>query len=243
MDKLLYPVLGKRLFDAYESSIPVGAFSLEYPDIQIEDAYAIQMELKKCHEAAGRHVIGRKIGLTSKGMRRQANLDQPDYGFLFAEAQYFNGHTVPYGKSIIPRVLLCRTKGVAHDDVLAKEKLCPVLALFEYDTWEGAVEIARANLSMEGAGHSCIIHSNTKKHIEYVSTRVNVSRYGVNQVGGTGLGGAMDNGLNPTTTLGCGTWGGNSISENIYFHNLMNVSRISYRIKDRKIPTDEEIWA
>lgn len=92
-------------------------------------------------------------------------------------------------------------------------------------------------------GHSCVIHSNTKEHIEYVPTRVNVSRYGVNQVGGTGLGGAMDNGLNPTTTLGCGTWGGNSISENIYYHNLMNVSRISYKIKNKKFPTDEEIWA
>ena len=141
------------------------------------------------------------------------------------------------------RVILCRTKGVAYDDVLAKEKLCPVLALFDYDKWEDAVEIARANLNMEGAGHSCVIHSNTKEHIEYVPTRVNVSRYGVNQVGGTGLGGAMDNGLNPTTTLGCGTWGGNSISENIYYHNLMNVSRISYKIKNKKFPTDEEIWA
>ena len=110
-----------------------------------------------------------------------------------------------------------------------------------------------------------MIHSNTKEHIEYVPTRVNVSRYGVNQVGGTGLGGAMDNGLNPSTilntllgnqptmggripiitsiTIGCGTWGGNSISENIYYHNLMNVSRISYRIKNKKQPTDEEIWA
>lgn len=141
------------------------------------------------------------------------------------------------------RVILCRTKGYGYDDVLAKEKLCPVLSLFEYDEWEDAVEIARANLEVEGAGHSCVIHSNTKEHIEYVPTRVNVSRYAVNQVGGTGLGGAMDNGLSPTTTLGCGTWGNNSISENIYYHNLMNVSRISYKIKGVKIPTDEEIWA
>ena len=141
------------------------------------------------------------------------------------------------------RVILCRTKGVAYEDVLSKEKLCPVLALFEYDKWEDAVEIARANLNMEGAGHSCVIHSNTLEHIEYVPTRVNVSRYAVNQVGGTGLGGAMDNGLNPTTTLGCGTWGGNSISENIYYHNLMNVSRSSFRVKGKKLLTDEEIWA
>ena len=105
------------------------------------------------------------------------------------------------------------------------------------------MEIARANLNMEGAGHSCVIHSNNKDHVEYVTRRVNVSRYAVNQVGGTCLGGALTNGLNPTTTLGCGTWGNNSISENIYYHNLMNVSRVSYVIKDGYIPTDEEIWA
>ncbi|MBQ4425894.1 MAG: aldehyde dehydrogenase family protein [Lachnospiraceae bacterium] len=141
------------------------------------------------------------------------------------------------------RCILCRTEGIAFDEVLAKEKLCPVLALFTYDTWENAVEIARANLNMEGAGHSCVIHSNNKDHVEYVTRRVNVSRYAVNQVGGTCLGGALTNGLNPTTTLGCGTWGNNSISENIYYHNLMNVSRVSYVIKDGYIPTDEEIWA
>lgn len=50
--------------------------------------------------------------------------------------------------------------------------------------------------------HSVVIHSNTQKHIEAVPGVVNVSRYAVNQVGGTALGGAMDNGLNPTTTLG-----------------------------------------
>ena len=67
--------------------------------------------------------------------------------------------------------------------------------------------------------------------------------FAVNQVGGTALGGAMDNGLNPTTTLGCGTWGNNSISENLWFHHLMNVSRIAYKIPDIYIPADEEIWA
>ena len=59
---------------------------------------------------------------------------------------------------------------------------------------------------------------------------MNVSRYGVNQVGGTGLGGAMDNGLNPTTTLGCGTWGGNSVSENLTFRHLLNKTRVTREI-------------
>ena len=141
------------------------------------------------------------------------------------------------------KVIVCRAKGYARDEVLAKEKLFPVLALFMYDTWEECMEIARANLAMEGMGHSVVIHSNNTEHIEAVPNVCDVSRYAVNQVGGTALGGAMDNGLNPTTTLGCGTWGNNIISENLWYTHLMNVSRISYRVADMYVPSDEEIWA
>jgi succinate-semialdehyde dehydrogenase len=42
--------------------------------------------------------------------------------------------------------------------------------------------------------------------------------------------------------LGCGSWGNNSISENLWYHHLINISRIAYEIKGRKVPTDEEIW-
>ncbi len=150
------------------------------------------------------------------------------------------------GLSDVPedaRVIVCRTEGIGQDEVLAKEKLFPVLALFEYNSWEEAIHIARTNLEMEGMGHSCIIHSNTEEHVHAAAEGLKVSRYAVNQVGGTALGGAMDNGLNPTTTLGCGTWGNNSISENLTYYHLMNVSRISYRVPDMYIPTDDEIWA
>lgn len=141
------------------------------------------------------------------------------------------------------KVIVSCTRGYARDEVLAKEKLFPVLALFLYDTWEECMEIAQANLAMEGMGHSVVIHSNHKEHIEAVPLVCDVSRYAVNQVGGTGLGGAMDNGLNPTTTLGCGTWGNNIISENLWYTHLMNVSRISYKVPGMYIPSDEEIWA
>ncbi len=105
------------------------------------------------------------------------------------------------------------------------------------------MEIARANLAMEGMGHSVVIHSNTAAHIEAVPQVCDVSHYAVNQVGGTALGGAMDNGLNPTTTLGCGTWGNNIVSENLWYTHLMNVSRIPYRVPDMYVPSDEEIWS
>lgn len=140
------------------------------------------------------------------------------------------------------KVIVCATRGYGWDEVLAKEKLFPVLSLFLYDSWEECMDIAAANLAREGVGHSVVIHSNTPEHIEAVPSVVNVSRYAVNQVGGTALGGAMDNGLNPTTTLGCGTWGNNAISENLWYSHLMNISRISYKIPHIYVPSDEEIW-
>ena len=139
------------------------------------------------------------------------------------------------------KVLVCCTKGYARQEVLAKEKLFPMLALFTYDTWEECMEIARANLEMEGMGHSVVIHSNNTEHIEAVPTVVNVSRYAVNQVGGTALGGAMDNGLNPTTTLGCGTWGNNILCENVDYRHLINISKIALPL-DVDVPSAEELF-
>ncbi|MCD7896617.1 MAG: hypothetical protein LUG50_08085, partial [Planctomycetaceae bacterium] len=56
-------------------------------------------------------------------------------------------------------------------------------------------------------------------------------------------GGSFQIVLNPTNTLGCGSWGNNSISENLTYYHLINISRIAYFMKDKKIPSDAEIWA
>lgn len=141
------------------------------------------------------------------------------------------------------KLLLVKIEKYGADEYLAKEKLCPVLAIRAYDTWEEAVDVAVTNLKNEGAGHSAVVHSNTKEHVEYAAELLPVSRVGVNMIGSSGLGGGLDNGLNPTATLGCGTWGNNSISENLWWHNLVNIARIAYRLPDKPIPTDEEIWA
>lgn len=141
------------------------------------------------------------------------------------------------------RFLLVRVTKGGRDEDLTREKLCPVLAICPYDSWEGAVDLAVRNLKNEGAGHSTILHSNNKAHVEYAAVRLPVSRIGVNLVGSSGLGGGFDCGLNPTATLGCGTWGNNSISENLWWHHLVNISRIAYQMPNNPVPTDEEIWA
>ena len=141
------------------------------------------------------------------------------------------------------RFLLVKISSGGHEEPLSREKLCPVLAICSYNTWEDAVALAVKNLRNEGIGHSSVLHSHDRAHIEYAALRLPVSRVGVNMVGSSGLGGGFDSGLNPTATLGCGTWGNNSLSENLWWHHLVNISRIAYQIPDVQIPTDEEIWS
>jgi succinate-semialdehyde dehydrogenase len=141
------------------------------------------------------------------------------------------------------RVILLPASGAGTEDVLAKEKLCPVVAIMPYKNFKDAVAKAKANLLLEGAGHSAGLHSNTEANIRYAGVELPVSRLVVNQPCSFTAGGSLTNGFAPTTTLGCGSWGGNSISENLDYKHLMNVSRIGKVITNKKVPTDAEIWA
>lgn len=140
------------------------------------------------------------------------------------------------------RVLLVKAPAYGKEDYFSKEKMCPVMSLYTYNTWEEAIAIADANLAVEGRGHSVAIHSNNQEHIEAAAEVLPVSRFLINQVCATNNGGSLFNSLSATTTLGCGSWGGNTISENLSWKHLFNVSRIATVRPGAAAPTDEEIW-
>ncbi|MDR2048044.1 MAG: aldehyde dehydrogenase family protein [Treponema sp.] len=140
------------------------------------------------------------------------------------------------------RVIILKPGKYGKDDVLSREKMCPVMTAYEYGNWEEAVAIAYANLMVEGAGHSVDIQSNNKAHIEYAGLALPVSRILVNQICTSMNGGAFQNSLSPTTTLGCGSWGNNSISENLSYYHLFNKSRIATVKPNWNQPGDEEIF-
>jgi NAD-dependent aldehyde dehydrogenases len=150
----------------------------------------------------------------------------------------FAGIKLPEGTKLI----VVKADGIGEADILCKEKMCSVIASFKYTTFVQAVDIAKANLEVEGKGHSISIHSNDKGNIEYAAKTVPVSRVLINQICATMNGGSFYNGFAPTTTLGCGSWGNNSISENLDYKHLINITRIGYFMKDAKVPTDEEMW-
>jgi len=140
------------------------------------------------------------------------------------------------------KALLVKADGYGNGNLYAKEKMCPVLAAYAYDTWEQAVDIALANLLVEGAGHSACLHSHHPEHIRYAAAKLPVSRLLLNQICATSNGGSFLNALSPTTTLGCGSWGNNSISENLSWRHLFNISRIADIRPGSRLLTDEEVW-
>ncbi|WP_353094575.1 aldehyde dehydrogenase family protein [Tissierella praeacuta] len=140
------------------------------------------------------------------------------------------------------KVILLKPTGIGKEDLLCKEKMCPVMIVLPYNTFEDAVAIAQTNLELEGKGHTTAIHSNDQEHIRYAGVNLTVSRLVVNAPSSTTAGGSLFNSLSPTTTLGCGTWGNNSISENLNYKHLINISRVAFIKKGITVPADEEIW-
>ena len=140
------------------------------------------------------------------------------------------------------KVIVVEPTGTGLTDFLGGEKMCPVIALYKYSTLEEAVAIAAENLEKDGKGHSVAFHSDNEENICYVGESLCVSRFVINQTSANSAGGSYFNGLAPTNTLGCGTWGHNSISENLDYKHLMNVSRIARYMPNNHVPTPEELW-
>ena len=74
--------LARRLDQSEKSRVQIRQFSLEFPSLSIDDAYAIQKAWVDLKIASGRTVKGHKIGLTSKAMQSSSNISEPDYGAL-----------------------------------------------------------------------------------------------------------------------------------------------------------------
>lgn len=141
------------------------------------------------------------------------------------------------------RVLVVEAKGIGEDDPICKEKMCPVLAAIPYHYFDEALEIAQINLELEGSGHTAGIHSNNQANIIKAGSDLPVARVIVNAICATTAGGSIQNGLPVTNTLGCGSWGNNSISENFTYKHLLNITRIASISARIVVPSDEEIWA
>jgi len=141
------------------------------------------------------------------------------------------------------RMLLLEARHATSILELRKEKLTPVTLFYTYSKFDEAVEIARANILIQGRGHSVAIHSMNDTHIEQLAMAVPVTRVIVNQCATTSAGGSFMNSFGATTTLGTGFWGNTALTGNLDFTHLRNITRIGYAPAGARIPSDEEIWS
>lgn len=139
------------------------------------------------------------------------------------------------------QIIVFKCPSMSRDNWLRREKLCPVVQYFTFDTFKEGVANAKSNLLYEGAGHSSIVYTDDTSKAEYAGVELPVSRILVNQPGGAASGGNFINGLKPTMSLGCGSWGNNSISDNLTYINMMNTTKLAY-YHDSTLPSPQKVW-
>ncbi|GAB2901873.1 2-oxo-hepta-3-ene-1,7-dioic acid hydratase [Paralcaligenes sp. KSB-10] len=146
LDKKTISALAARLQEAERNRSQVRQFSLDHPDITIDDAYAIQREWVALKIDKGRRVKGHKIGLTSRAMQQSSQIDEPDYGVLLDDMFFGDGSDIPAARFIQPRL------EVELAFILGKRLEGPDVTLFNvYDAVDyvvPALEIIDARIQM-----------------------------------------------------------------------------------------------
>ncbi|GLS27805.1 aldehyde dehydrogenase family protein [Marinibactrum halimedae] len=125
------------------------------------------------------------------------------------------------------RLIIVDVEAGDFEDPLLREKLVPLLSLVMVEDDQMALHHAKTILAMEGQGHTAIIHSTCEEKVHAFRDCVPVSRVLVNGPGTQGCIGAV-NGMELSWTLGCGTLGGGSCSDNVNYQHLQNTKRVAY---------------
>jgi 2-oxo-hept-3-ene-1,7-dioate hydratase len=136
--------LARQLYAARKARTPLRHFSREHPSMTIADGYAIQREWVRLELADGRHIRGRKIGLTSRAMQQASQIDEPDFAPLMDDMFFAQGGDIPIARFIAPRVEVELAFVLGRPLAGPGTTLFQVLAATEYVT--PAIEIIDARI-------------------------------------------------------------------------------------------------
>ena len=139
------------------------------------------------------------------------------------------------------RLFLVEDELPAEAGSFADEKLSLVLTVYRAGGIREAIETVRAVLEVRGRGHSCGIYTVSMGNARLLAAELDVVRVLVNQAHAVGNGGSFTNGLPFTLTMGCGTWAGNSISENLNYRHFINLTHLSTTIPEDR-PSEEALF-
>ncbi len=137
------------------------------------------------------------------------------------------------------KILVAELNGVGPEYPLSREKLSPILACYVVEDYRQGIELCEKITEFGGLGHSAVIHSNDQQVIEEFAQRLRTGRLLINSPSSHGAIGDIYNTNTPSLTLGCGSMGLNSTTDNVSVQNLINIKRVALR-RDRmkwfKIP-------
>jgi acetaldehyde dehydrogenase/alcohol dehydrogenase len=130
------------------------------------------------------------------------------------------------------KVLIGEVTEVGNEEPFSIEKLSPILAMYRVKDFEAATATAEALILFGGRGHTSVLYTapSNSDRIDYFEEHVSTGRVLINTPSSQGAIGDLYNfKLDPSLTLGCGTWGGNSVSENVNVNHLLNIKTVSER--------------
>lgn len=230
LDKMAANITSSR---SYDNGMPCTGEQAVHCPVDKFDAVV------KAFEKQGAYMLAPEYAAKLKNVLFKENgaTDPAHVGMLSHKLAELLGLQIPETTSL----LVFKSLGMGEDNWLRREKLCPVVQIFPFDTFEEGVANAKANLEWEGKGHSSALYTNDIQKAEYAGSILPVSRLVINQPAGAASGGNFINGLHPTMSLGCGSWGNNSISDNLEYTHLMNTTKLAY-YHEPTIPSAEEVW-
>ena len=200
MDSALRSEAVEALLEAYASRTPIDPLTSTYPDIDLEDAYEIQLAQVERRRSEGRTVKGHKVGLTSGAMQRLLGVSEPDYGHLFDDFFFLEHMPIPTERFLQPRIepevafILKKPlqgPGVAvHEAIAAVDFVLPALELVDsrIRDWK----IGLFDTIADNASSGAVVLGSTPTALSDIDLRLGGAVLHKNgQVVGTGAGGAV----------------------------------------------------
>jgi acyl-CoA reductase-like NAD-dependent aldehyde dehydrogenase len=190
-------VVDRSIYDDFVAALESeGAFVL--------DAAGTAQLVERCLDVATGHLHLQFVGRSAQVMADVAGVE------------------VPPGT----RLLVFLSSAEQREEILGKERLAPVLSIFNVNDDDEAIALCKRLLSYDGAGHTAVIHSEDRDRQWRFASEMPASRVLVNAPAAFGSIG-IATGLTPSVTLGCGTWGGNSTTDNVSYEHLLNIKRLA----------------
>ncbi len=213
---------------AFDNGMICASESAAFIDKEIYDAAIkefLSYGVHLCTKEEKKKLIEYMFGVKTQSEYANARLNSDVAGKSAYVIAQNSGFEVPKDTNI----LMCECENVGVEEPMSREKLSPVLAVYKVNDWQEGFAKSKAMVEFDGLGHSAAIHTSDKDLSVKFGDLIPAIRIIVNSPSTFGGIGNVDNSFIPSLTLGCGSYGHNSVSGNVSAVNLLNYKKVGQR--------------